>query len=159
MILFYIPCMSETSSILLAVDLGMKAGLAWFDSHGRLLRARATHFANRTLLRQALPGIWREFPNVTHVVLEGGGPLAEIWLKSATRMGLTTTQISAEQWRAEVFTPTQRRKGQSAKAAARARAAEIARRDGCLPCQEFPTDAAEAIVFGKWHAQKLGWMV
>ena len=137
----------------------MKAGLAWFDATGRLLRGRSTHFANRATLRQALPGIWREIPGVTHVVLEGGGPLAEIWLKSATRTGLATTQICAEQWRAEILTPSQRRNARSAKAAACALAAEIARQDGCPPCQDFLTDAAEAIVFGKWHAQRLGWII
>ena len=146
--------MPETSHKLLAVDLGMKAGLAWFDNDGRLLRARSTHFADRATLRRALPSIWREVPCVTCVVVEGGGSLAEIWLKSAARHGLATTQICAEQWRREVLTPSQRRNGQTAKAAACVKAAEIARQDGCPPCQEFLDDAAEAIVFGQWHACK-----
>ena len=35
---------------LLAIDLGMKAGLAWFGEDGRLLRCRTVHFSNRTVL-------------------------------------------------------------------------------------------------------------
>ena len=151
--------MPETSHKLLAVDLGMKAGLAWFDESGRLLRARSTHFADRATLKRALPGIWREVPGITQLVIEGGGSLAEIWLKSAARRGIAVTQICAEQWRADVLIPSQRRNGQTAKAAACAKAAEIARQDGCPPCQEYLDDAAEAIVFGKWHARKLGWAV
>ena len=147
--------MPETSSKLLAVDLGMKAGFAWFDQDGRLLRARSTHFADRATLKRALPGIWREVPGVSQLVVEGGGSLADIWLKSAARQGIVTTQICAEQWRREVLTPSQRRNGQTAKAAACVKAAEIARQDGCPPCQEFLDDAAEAIVFGKWFARRL----
>ncbi|MBO4620610.1 MAG: hypothetical protein J5654_10940 [Victivallales bacterium] len=149
--------MPETSHKLLAVDLGMKAGLAWFDESGRLLRARSTHFADRATLKRALPGIWREVPGVIRVVVEGGGSLAEIWLKSAARRDIAVTQICAEQWRADVLTPSQRRNGQTAKAAACAKAAEIARQDGCPPCQELLDDAAEAIVFGKWFASRQGW--
>lgn len=149
--------MPENSHKLLAVDLGMKAGLAWFDADGRLLRARSTHFADRTTLRRALPGIWRELPGVTHLVVEGGGSLGDLWLQAAMRQELEVHQICAEQWRAEVLTPSQRRNGQAAKAAACAMAAEIARQDGCPPRQQFLTDAAEAIVFGKWFVRQLGW--
>ncbi len=148
--------MQETSSKLLAIDLGMKAGLAWFAEDGRLLRARSTHFPDRATLKRALPNIWREVPGVTQVVIEGGGELASLWRRSAERHQLSLTQICAEQWRAEVLTPRQRRNAQTAKAAACALAAEIARQDGCPPCQEFLDDAAEAIVFGKWFARQFG---
>ena len=144
--------MPEESNKLLAVDLGMRAGLAWFDQAGRLIRARSTHFPDRAALKRALPGIWREVTGVSRVVLEGGGALAEIWLKSAAKQGLMVDQICAEQWRREVFTPSQNRNAHSAKNAACALAVEIARQDGCPPCQEFLDDVAEAIVFGRWYA-------
>ena len=143
------------ATVLLAVDLGMRAGLAWFDRSGRLIRARSTHFRDRATLKRALPGIWREVPGVTHLLVEGGGELADIWLKSASRQGFVTMKITAEQWRREVFSPSQLRNAQSAKAAARARAAEIARQDGCPPCREYLDDAAEAVVFGKWYSRKI----
>ena len=147
--------MSSDLNILLAVDLGMKAGLAWFDAEGHLLRARATHFPDRAALKKALPRIWREIPGLTHVVLEGGGSLAEIWQKCAERFKLDARVVSAEDWRQGTLTPSQRKNGQTAKAAACELALQIARRDGCPPCRQYLDDAAEAILLGKWHYQKL----
>ncbi len=136
--------------MILAVDLGLRAGLAWFDATGRLLRARSTHFANRTVLRRALPGIWSEVPGVTAVVLEGGGSLADIWLRSAERLGIPATLIKAEEWRRDVLLPSQQGDGKLAKELACRKAAELARASGCTPATAIVDDAAEAIVFGDW---------
>lgn len=140
--------------VLLAVDLGMKAGLAWFDSTGKLLRARSTHFANRTVLKRALPSIWAEVPGVRWAVLEGMGILADIWLKSAEKCGIIAERICAEDWRKDVLIPRQMRSGKEAKATAESMAAAIARECGCPPKTGLGDDTAEAILFGRWYAGK-----
>lgn len=137
--------------MLLAVDIGMKLGLAWFSEDGHLLRARSTRFPNRATLKRALPAIWTEMPEVTHVVLEGGGDLAEIWRKSAWKHGLSTETITAEEWRQEVLTPSQMRSGKQAKAIAEELALKIARKSEIPPKTELGNDTSEAILFGFWY--------
>ena len=73
---------------LLAVDVGMRAGLAWFGTDGRLLHSRSARFANRAVLRRAVPAILAERPPVRLVVLEGMGPVADIWMRSLERLGV-----------------------------------------------------------------------
>lgn len=137
--------------MLLAVDLGMKLGLAWFGEDGRLVRARSTRFPNRATLKRALPAIWEEMPGVTHVVLEGGGDLADLWRKSALKHGLSTETITAEEWRQEVLAPSQMRSGKQAKAVAEEMALQIARDSDVPPKTELGNDTAEAILFGDWY--------
>ena len=71
---------------LLAIDVGMKAGLAWFDEHGMLIRARSTRFANRAMLKRALPSILAELPGLSVVILEGQGDIADIFRKFIQRV-------------------------------------------------------------------------
>ena len=106
----------DSNAIVLAIDVGMKAGLAWFNVEGELIRARSTRFANRTVLKKALPSIWTEQPGVTQLVLEGQGEIADIFRKSAERASIPVQQFSAEDWREEMLLPRQRRSGKQAKA-------------------------------------------
>ena len=76
---------------LLAVDLGMKAGLAWFGEDGRLLRCRTVHFPNRTVLKKAMPAILDELP-LDCAVIEGGGPVAALWKKEIVKRDLPLIQ-------------------------------------------------------------------
>ena len=140
----------DSNAIVLAIDVGMKAGLAWFDADGELIRARSTRFANRTVLKKALPSIWTELPGVTQLVLEGQGEIADIFRKSAERASIPVQQFSAEDWRKDMLLPRQRRSGKQAKAHAEAIALQIARECGKPPKCAYDDDAAEAILFGLW---------
>ena len=140
----------DSNAIVLAIDVGMKAGLAWFDADGELIRARSTRFANRTVLRKALPSIWAELPGVTQLVLEGQGEIADIFRKSAERASIPVQQFSAEDWRKDMLLPRQQRSGKQAKAHAEAIALQIARECGKPPKCAYDDDAAEAILFGLW---------
>ena len=135
--------------------MGLRAGLAWFDGGGRLLRARSTHFATKSVLRRAIPGILREVPGLAGLVLEGGGELAEIWRKAAARHRLPVWLVTAEEWRKEVLLPSQQGNGQLAKRLCVRQAAAIARENGCSPVAELVSDVAEAIVFGRWFLSRL----
>src|SRR4051812_27112729 len=70
---------------LLAVDLGLRTGLALYSSDGRLRWYRSQHYGKRASLRRGVHGLFDAEPDVTLLVLEGGGPIAEIWVREAQR--------------------------------------------------------------------------
>jgi hypothetical protein len=141
----------QHSRLLLAIDVGMKAGFAWFDENGTLIRARSTRFAKRMTLKRALPSILTEIEGVTEVVLEGQGEIADIFKKGIQRTSLPVLQFSAEEWREDMLLPRERRSGQQAKAVAEAMALKIAHDSGNPPKCAYDDDAAEAVLFGLWY--------
>jgi len=142
---------------LLAVDLGLRTGLAVFASDGRLLRYRSTHFPNIGALKRALPRVLQEAPGLTCLVCEGDRHLASIW---ANRLRPTTELVwlSAHDWRPALLTPSEQRDGPTAKDAAdtKARATIIA--SGLSRPTSLRHDAAEAILIGVWGCLRLGWL-
>lgn len=147
---------APSGAIVLAIDVGLKAGLAWFTAEGELIRARSTRFPNRTVLKKALPAIWTEQQGVMQVVLEGQGEIADIFRKSAERASIPVQQFSAEQWREDMLLPRQQRSGKQAKANAETIAMQIARACGKPPKCAYDDDAAEAILFGLWFLTRTG---
>ena len=139
---------------LLAVDLGMKAGLAWFGEDGRLLRCRTVHFPNRTVLKRAMPAILDELPNLTHVVIEGGGPVAALWKKEIIKRDLPFIQTCAEEWREDILWLRERRNGPQAKEHALQLAAKVLRWSNITLTSPLADDAAEAVLCGLWAARK-----
>ncbi|HEX2081336.1 MAG TPA: hypothetical protein VHG08_26770 [Longimicrobium sp.] len=73
---------------LLAVDLGLRTGLALYGGDGRLRWYRSQNFGTAARLRRAVHGTLRELPEVRWLVIEGGGNLAEIWTREAERIGI-----------------------------------------------------------------------
>lgn len=145
-------------AVLLAVDLGLRTGLAWYNENGRLLRCRSAHFADRGMLRRALPALWHEVPDVTRVVLEGGGDLADAWRHSAERRGIAVMVVSAEQWRQDLLYKRERRSGAQAKDHAADLAARVMDWSGMSRVGPLRHDAAEAVLCGLWAARELGWL-
>ncbi|MBN2450220.1 MAG: hypothetical protein JXR77_07515 [Lentisphaeria bacterium] len=142
---------------LLAVDAGLRTGLAEFDRRGRLLRYAAHHAANRTVLRRAASVVLARLPDLEVLALEGGGPLADAWLKLAARRGLRILQVSAETWRREILLAREQRNGRDAKRHADRLAREIIAADGTKRPVSLRHDAAEAILVGLWACVSLGW--
>ena len=149
---------ASPQAVLLAVDLGLRSGLAWFDRQGRLLRCRSTHFADRRTLRRSLPGLWQEVPGVTELVLEGGGDLAELWLDSARRRAITAHVVSAEAWRTVLLLPREQRSGAQAKAAAGRLCRKVMQWSGYTRPGQLVHDASEAVLCGLWMTRQLGWL-
>lgn len=143
---------------LLAVDLGLKSGLALYGSDGRLRWYRSHNFGSTARLRRAVRRILDDLPGVTHVVLEGGGPLADIWTSAAQRRAIPVCQIAAETWRQRLLYPRQQRSGNDAKQHAK----HLARRVIAWSQAPRPTalrdDTAEAILIGLWGILELGWL-
>jgi hypothetical protein len=143
---------------LLAVDLGLRTGLALYGRDGRLISYRSRNFGTATRLRRRVHSLLDELPALSRIVLEGGGPLAKIWEHEALRREIIVRQISAETWRRRLLYPREQRNGPQAKL----NAADMARRVIEWSDAPRPTslrhDAAEAILIGLWGVLEAGWL-
>jgi hypothetical protein len=152
------PMKCKAVSSLLAVDIGLKTGLALYDRDGRLCWYRSHHFAKPAALRRAMRGWLDSLPYLVWLILEGGGPLAELWLQEAGRRHLAVRQISAEAWRRQFLYAREQRRGAQAKQ----HATDLARRVIDWSQAPRPTslrdDAAEAILVGLWGVLEVGWL-
>ncbi|MDZ4721306.1 MAG: hypothetical protein SH847_22830 [Roseiflexaceae bacterium] len=143
---------------LLAVDLGLRTGLAIYRADGRLVSYRSHNFGAPARLRKGAPTVLAELPDLEIVVIEGGGQLAEIWEKAVVRRGLCLIQIDAETWREKLLYAREQRSGLQAKQ----HADDLARRVIAWSEAPRPTalrhDAAEAILIGLWGVLEVGWL-
>lgn len=143
---------------LLAVDLGLRTGLALYGADARLSWYRSQHYANRTSLRRGVHGLLDACPEVLHLVLEGGGPIAEIWARDARRRGILVRQIAAEDWRRRFLDPRDQRGRDRSKHSADVLARRIIEWSGAPRPTSLRHDAAEAIVIGLWGVLEIGWL-
>lgn len=144
---------------LLAVDLGVRTGLATFDASGRLLTYRSQNLGTRARLKRAAHSLLRELPEADRLVLEGGGGLAELWKAVGEKHGLRVRVMDAGVWRRGLLLPRERRTGALAKEAADAYARRIIAWSGApTPKGNLRHDAAEAICVGLWACVEAGWL-
>jgi len=141
---------------LLAVDLGIKTGLALYDRSGRLVWYQSRNFGTADRLRRAVHGLLNELPDLEWLVLEGGGPLYTVWEREARRRGINVRQISAEQWRARLLLPSEQRDGAQAKRSAGILARRIIEQSEAPKPTSLRHDAAEAILIGLWAVREIG---
>ena len=140
----------------LAVDLGLRTGLAYFDDDGRLAWFRSQNMGSVPRLKRAIPVVIGECAQLTHVVVEGDRRLGELWQKVAEKRGATFAFVTPETWRAALLLPREQRSGADAKEAAddKARAIledSIARGSTVKrPRTALKDDVAEAICIGAW---------
>jgi hypothetical protein len=143
---------------LVAVDLGLRTGIAVYDGHGRLLRYGSRNYGNRTRLRAGADAVLREAGGVDVLVVEGDRALGDLWAARARRRGARAFEVSPERWRAALLHERERRSGRVAKAAAD----DLARRTIELLGDRRPTslrhDAAEAVLIGLWGCLEVGWL-
>lgn len=145
-------------SFLLSVDMGLRTGLALYGRDGRLLWYRSQNYAAVKRLKPAVYGIFKDNPGISVLVIEGGGPLADIWIKEASRRGLVMHQISAEAWRKKFLHSREQRSGKQAKKHAGILARSVIQWSGAKRPTSLRHDAAEAILAGLWGVLELGWL-
>lgn len=143
---------------LLAIDLGFRCGFALYARDGRVKSYRSTNFGSAARLRAAVWKVLKEAGPPTYLVVEGDRRLAEIWGRSATKMGTEVITVRPETWREELLLPRQQRSGQDAKAAAGDFARNIIAWSGASRPTSLRHDAAEAILIGLWGVLNVGWM-
>ncbi len=143
---------------LLAVDLGLKTGLALYGGDGRLVWYRSTNFGSMARLKRGAFSVLNGIPDLTWMVLEGGGEIAEVWEKEAERRRVAVRRIAAHHWRERLLYVREQRTGKLAKR----NAGEIARRvidwSGAARPTSLRHDAAEAILIGLWGVLYVEWL-
>jgi hypothetical protein len=143
---------------LLAVDLGVRTGLACWGDDGRLRWYRSQNFGDAARLRRAIPAVLDGEPDLAWLVLEGGGALADAWARAGEARALTVRRTSAEEWRALFLLPREHGTGARMKQVAD----RLARRVIAWADAPRPTslrhDAAEAILVGLWGVLVAGWV-
>lgn len=142
---------------LLAVDAGLRAGLAAYSRQGRLLWQRSLHLADIAALKRYVRGLLHELPELQVLVLEGGGAVARVWENAAAKRGLRLLICSAEEWRAELLHPREQRSGADAKNTALRLARKVMARSGLPRPASLRHDAAEAVLAGFFALRRLGW--
>ena len=151
------PPPSEQAT-LLAVDLGLRAGLAHYASSGKLLSYRSTNFGSMTRLRRGVSGVVRPMPELAWVVVEGDRRMGEVWESAASHRGARFGWVSPEQWRKSLLLPRKQRSGSAAKGEAEVLARQVIRWSGLKGPTSLRHDAAEAILIGLWAVLTLGWL-
>jgi hypothetical protein len=143
---------------LLAIDLGVRCGLALYGKDGRLIWYRSTNFGSRSRMKKAAYGIVRDIDGLEWVVAEGDRGLADIWHKCAKKFGATTRTIDAADWRDALMLDRHRRSGADAKARADSLAREVIDWSDVDRPTSLRHDAAEAILVGLWGVLEAGWL-
>lgn len=143
---------------LLAVDLGLRSGLAQYRADGRLVMYRSTHFGTLPRLKKGVPGIFRSLAPIGHVVVEGDRFLGEVWQKSARNVGATFRHVRPEEWRMELLLPRKQRSGKAAKNEADVLARKVIEWSDLKRPTSLRHDAAEAILIGLWAVLELEWL-
>lgn len=143
---------------LLAVDVGVRTGLACYGDDGRLRWYRSQNFGNAARLRRALPGLLDDPPDLARLVLEGGGVLADAWDNAAARRHLEVIRVAAETWRPVFMLSREQRSGAQAKEVAGRLARTVIAWSGARRPTSLRHDAAEAILIGLWGVLQAGWI-
>jgi hypothetical protein len=149
---------SGAGRALLAVDLGLKTGLALYGADGRLIWYRSHNFGTTERLRRAAHAILKGVPELAAMVIEGGGNLAVVWEKEAALRGIAVRRVGAEVWRQLFLLAREQRSGVEAKRHAGELARKVIDWSGAPRPTSLRHDAAEAIMIGLWGVLQLGWL-
>jgi len=143
---------------LLAIDLGIKTGLALYGPEGLLCWCRSKNFGTAAALRRGAYNLLKGLPDLSLLVIEGSGSLAAIWEREADRRKIPFKQISAEQWRHVLLYPREQHSGLQAKHYADDLARRIIRWSGVPRPASLRHDTAEAVLIGFWAVLDAGWL-
>lgn len=143
---------------LLAVDLGLRSGLALYGADGRLRWYRSQNFVTQARLKRAVPAVLHAAGPLAWLVLEGGGPVADVWEREAARRALPVLRVSAQDWRARLLYAREQRSGGLAKDAADGLARRVIEWAGAPRPTSLRHDAAEAVLLGLWGVVEVGWL-
>jgi len=141
---------SSTEPLVLAVDLGLKSGVALYSSQGKLLRYQQFLFQNERL-QEAFSHLleeWEIWANeesysdgtvnrppkrtIRYIAIEGGDPsMLEKWAEAASDE-TKLLQVSPHEWRSNLLTSKEQFSGKDAKAASRLIARQVVKDFGIM---------------------------
>lgn len=143
---------------LLAIDLGLKTGLALYGEDGRLRSYRSTNFGSVSRLKRAIPGVLDSLYEVNWLVGEGDRRLFDHWAREALRRGAEVRLVDAQRWRPRLLYQRERRTRRDAKETADVLARQVIEWSGAPRPTSLRHDAAEAILIGLWGVLEVGWL-
>jgi hypothetical protein len=143
---------------LLAVDLGIKTGLAMYGSDRKLYWFRSRNFGSAARLRRAIPWLLNQQEDLAYVIIEGGGPLLKIWNAELEKRNLDVIRIMADHWRNELLYVREQKNRTDAKAHAIYYAARVIEKMADHKPTSLDNNAAEAVLIGLYGMQKLSWI-
>ena len=148
--------MTGRDGTLVAVDLGLKTGLAVYGRDGRLVSYRSQNYGSRERLKRGAEFALDAMDDVRWLVVEGDVALGRVWGRAVQRRGGVWTQVAAEQWRSALLHPSERRRGKDAKHHADRLARLVIDWSGAPRPTSLRHDAAEAILAGLWGCLHFG---
>lgn len=143
---------------LMAVDLGVRTGLAVFGSDGRLYWYRSQNFGTAARLRRAVPWILSLQDDLRYIVIEGGGPLLKIWESGLRHTSVELIRIMAEDWRNEIFYPKEHQNRRQSKANSVYYAMRAVHQLAVHRITPVDDNTADAILAGLYGMKLLGWI-
>ncbi len=141
---------------LLAVDAGLRTGFALYQGDGRLCWYRSQHFGTMEKLRRVAYSLMNRIEDLGWVVVEGGGDIANLWIKNARKRKIRVKQVRAEVWRQRLLYLRERRTSVHARKYADGMARQIIRWSGIHRPTSLRHDTAEAILIGMWGVLEFG---
>lgn len=143
---------------ILAIDLGLRTGLAVWDDRGRLRTWNLIRFRSPRALRDGIRTLVRDLDeDVVLAVAEGDTDLARIWSRALSARDIPVRTVSAHTWRRDVFADRPDLDGKEAKQAAITLARRLIRERADRGAPHLRHDAAEAICLGYWAAWTERW--
>lgn len=143
---------------LLAIDLGLRGGMALYGQDGRLRWFRAQHFGCVTQLRRAATRIIGETQNLQWILSEGDYSLAAVWERVAMKQQVRVQRVSAQAWRGDLMAGAAHMSAADAKKSCIALARRIIDWSDLAQPTTLRYDAAEAILIGLWGVMQVGWL-
>ena len=162
----------NVGQMLVAVDLGLRTGLALYSDDGRLLEYEHAIFESEEGLQASCVKLMADWEakyqshgdksyHITHVAIEG----ADVALRSVWRsivedvLHCQMLLVKPEEWRSDLLLAKEQTSGEAAKEASRLIARQlVADYGGMLHEGKFPTDVAEAVLLGYHVSRRLAWI-
>ena len=130
---------ASVSSVLVAIDLGLRSGFAFYNSSGSLIDFADHRFhSDGDLTESVLAEIkrWSKKYDLTHFALEGDKIYQGLWTAAINRFAEERKQekeiicVAPKEWRESILSINERKSGKDAKIAARQISRQIMWRSG-----------------------------
>ena len=169
---FHQETTENVRQLLVAVDLGLRTGLALYSDDGRLLEYEQAVFETsedlQTKCLQLMSGWEAKYQgldekscHITHVAVEGAdASLRHVWRNIVDdHLHCELLLVKPEEWRADLLLNKEKASGETAKEASRLIARQlVADYGGRIHEGKLSTDVAESILLGYHVSRRLEWI-
>lgn len=169
---FHQEAPENVRQLLVAVDLGLRTGLALYSDDGRLLEYEQAVFETADELKANCLKLMADWEasyqghdgksfHITHVAVEGAdASLRQVWRNIVEdHLHCQLLLVKPEEWRGDLLLSKEKVSGEAAKEASRLIARQlVADYGGGLHEGKLSTDVAEAVLLGYHVSRRLEWI-